>query len=124
MGILQLENMVASKMLIPSLIHFRPLTCAAAASYPARLVPHPPDLLKWVKREGGFVHDAVKITQDTTYGLGLVASGEIPKGSDLIVLPNHVPLKFQSDKEDGAGSVLLHLSNQVPGIFFSLASGL
>ncbi|OMP12703.1 hypothetical protein COLO4_02853 [Corchorus olitorius] len=48
--------MAASKMLIPSLTHFRPLTCAAsaaAASYPARLVPHPPDLVKWVKREGG-----------------------------------------------------------------------
>ncbi|XWS22878.1 hypothetical protein CRYUN_Cryun29cG0073900 [Craigia yunnanensis] len=114
---LPLENMAASKMLIPSLAHFRPLTCAAAASYPALLVCHPPDLLKWVKREGGFVHKAVKIIQDTTYGQGIVASGEIPKGSDLIVLPDHVPLKFQSDKEDGAGSVLLHLSNQVPLVF-------
>ncbi|XWS34440.1 hypothetical protein CRYUN_Cryun21dG0038800 [Craigia yunnanensis] len=118
--------MVASKMLIPSITHFRPLTCAAAASasYPARLVPHPPDLLKWVKREGGFVHDAVKITQDTTYGLGLFASGEIPTSSDLIVLPNHVPLKFQSDKEDGAGSVLLHLSNQVPEELWAMKLGL
>lgn len=117
--------MGASKMLIPSLTRFRPLTCAAtgtAASSPARIVPHPPDLLKWVKREGGFVNDAVNITHDTTnYGLGLFASAEIPKGSDLIVLPDHVPLKFQSDnnKDDEASSILLHLSNQVPGILFS-----
>ncbi|XP_022776463.1 ribulose-1,5 bisphosphate carboxylase/oxygenase large subunit N-methyltransferase, chloroplastic isoform X2 [Durio zibethinus] len=116
--------MAASKMLIPTLTHFRPLTCAATASYPARLVPHPPDLLKWVKREGGFVHEAVKITQDTTHGLGLVASREIPKGSDLIVLPDHVPLKFQSDKGDGAGSVLLHLSNQVPEELWAMKLGL
>lgn len=108
--------MAAAKLLIPTLSHFRPLTCAAAvsASNPARLVPHPPDLLKWIKREGGFVHEAVTITQDTTYGLGLVASGGIPKGSDLIVLPEHVPLKFQSDKDDEADSVSLPLSNRVP----------
>ncbi|OMO60691.1 hypothetical protein CCACVL1_23950 [Corchorus capsularis] len=120
--------MAASKMLIPSLTHFRPLTCAAsaaAASYPARLVPHPPDLVKWVKREGGFVHDAVKIGHDTTFGLGLVASGQIPKGSDLIVLPDHIPLKFQSDNQDGAAdSVLLHLSQQVPEELWAMKLGL
>ncbi|XP_021293279.1 histone-lysine N-methyltransferase setd3 isoform X1 [Herrania umbratica] len=116
--------MAASKMLIPSLTLFRPLTCAAAASYPTRLVPHPPDLVKWVKKEGGFVHEAVKIAQDTTFGLGLVASGEIPKGSDLIVLPDHVPLKFHSDRQDVAGSVLLHLSHQVPEELWAMKLGL
>ncbi|KAA3462717.1 Histone-lysine N-methyltransferase setd3 [Gossypium australe] len=118
--------MAAAKLLIPTLSHFRPLTCAAAvsASNPARLVPHPPDLLKWIKREGGFVHEAVTITQDTTYGLGLVASGGIPKGSDLIVLPEHVPLKFQSDKDDEADSVLLPLSNRVPEELWAMKLGL
>ncbi|MBA0563274.1 hypothetical protein Golob_008262 [Gossypium lobatum] len=118
--------MAASKLLIPTLSHFRPLTCAASvsASNPARLVPHPPDLLKWIKREGGFVHEAVTITQDTTYGLGLVASGGIPKGSDLIVLPEHVPLKFQSDKDDEADSVSLHLSNRVPEELWAMKLGL
>lgn len=62
------------------------------------------------------MHEAVTITQDTTYGLGLVASGGIPKGSDLIVLPEHIPLKFQSEKDDEADSVLLPLSNRVPGM--------
>ncbi|KAG4116207.1 hypothetical protein ERO13_D12G155501v2 [Gossypium hirsutum] len=118
--------MAAAKLLIPTLSHFRPLTCAAAvsASNPARLVPHPPDLLKWIKREGGFVHEAVTITQDTTYGLGLVASGGIPKGSDLIVLPEHVPLKFQSDKDDEADSVSLPLSNRVPEELWAMKLGL
>ncbi|MBA0621022.1 hypothetical protein Godav_006677 [Gossypium davidsonii] len=118
--------MAAAKLLIPTLSHFRPLTCAAAvsASNPARLVPHPPDLLKWIKREGGFVHEAVTITQDTTYGLGLVASGGIPKGSDLIVLPEHVPLKFQSDKDDEADSVSLPLSNRIPEELWAMKLGL
>ncbi|KAB1999594.1 hypothetical protein ES319_D12G173000v1 [Gossypium barbadense] len=118
--------MAAAKLLIPTLSHFRPLTCAAAvsASNPARLVPRPPDLLKWIKREGGFVHEAVTITQDTTYGLGLVASGGIPKGSDLIVLPEHVPLKFQSDKDDEADSVSLPLSNRVPEELWAMKLGL
>ncbi|MBA0834599.1 hypothetical protein Goarm_006937 [Gossypium armourianum] len=118
--------MAAAKLLIPTLSHFRPLTCAAAvsASNPARLVPHPPDLLKWIKREGGFVHEAVTITQDTTYGLGLVASGGIPKGSDLIVLPEHVPLKFQSDKDDEADSVSLPLCNRVPEELWAMKLGL
>ncbi|XVE74645.1 hypothetical protein DITRI_Ditri12bG0033900 [Diplodiscus trichospermus] len=71
--------MAASKMLIPSLTQVRPLTCAATSSFPARLVPKPPDLLKWVKREGGFVHEKVKTAQDTTYGLGLEPLAKSPK---------------------------------------------
>ncbi|THG14858.1 hypothetical protein TEA_010425 [Camellia sinensis var. sinensis] len=105
-----------------SLTHFRPLTCAAiptsSSSLPApRLVPHPPDLINWVRREGGFVHQAVKISQVDLYGLGLVASEEIPKGSDLIALPDHIPLQFGSlelDGGDAAHSVLVNLARQVP----------
>lgn len=73
------------------------------------------------------MNDAVNITHDTTnYGLGLFASAEIPKGSDLIVLPDHVPLKFQSDnnKDDEATSILLHLSNQVPEELWAMKLGL
>lgn len=70
------------------------------------------------------MHEAVTITQDTTYGLGLVASGGIPKGSDLIVLPEHVPLKFQSDKDDEADSVSLPLSNRVPEELWAMKLGL
>ncbi|XP_057478778.1 uncharacterized protein LOC130766095 [Actinidia eriantha] len=107
----------------PSLTHFRPLTCAAAAATssspcPSLRVPHSPDLIKWVRREGGFVHQAVKIAQVDPYGLGLVSSEEIPNVSDLIALPHHVPLKFgylESDSGDGAYSVLVNLARQVPG---------
>ncbi|KAL7000881.1 hypothetical protein U1Q18_002033 [Sarracenia purpurea var. burkii] len=108
-----------SRMVSP--IHFRPLTCAAAAGSspsPSRLAPHPPDLIKWVRREGGFVHQAVKIAQVDPYGLGLVSSGEIPNGSDLISLPDHLPLQFgslESDGGDGPHSVLVDLARQVPG---------
>lgn len=113
--------MAVSKIVLSSLIHIRPITCAA--SYHTRLVPHPPDLVKWVKKEGGFVHQAVKIfpqEDNETYGLGLVASQDIPKGSLLIALPDHIPLKFESDAGDGADSVLVDLASQVPGMCFSV----
>lgn len=104
---------------------FRPLTCAAAGAtstsviFNARLVPQPPDLIKWVKREGGFVHKALKIAQtEQSDGFGLVATEEIPKGSDIIVLPEHIPLKFgdsEADGESGAHSALVNLAQHVPG---------
>ncbi|XP_057962877.1 uncharacterized protein LOC131154245 [Malania oleifera] len=124
----------ASKMLMgttASATYIRPLTCAAAAataSHPARLVPHPHDLIKWVRREGGFVHPAVKMAQaDSCYGLGLVASEDIPKGSELIALPHHLPLRFaalESDGEDGFESVLVNLARQVPAELWAMRLGL
>lgn len=112
--------MAAAKMVMASLTHCRALTGAAttsaSASGPARLVPHPPDLINWVRREGGFVHPAVKIAEDGTTGLGLVASAEIPKGSDLIALPAHVPLRFESDVGGGLDTVLANLALRIPGM--------
>lgn len=112
--------MAAAKMVMASLTHCRALTGAAttsaSASGPARLVPHPPDLINWVRREGGFVHPAVKIAEDSTTGLGLVASAEIPKGSDLIALPDHVPLRFESDVGGGLDTVLANLALRIPGM--------
>ncbi|KAM5566882.1 hypothetical protein ABKV19_015146 [Rosa sericea] len=119
--------MAASKMVMASLTAIRPLSCAASASYPGRLAPHPPDLIKWVRREGGFVHEAVKIAQDTSFGLGLVASEEIPKGSELVVLPEHVPLRsgpLESDGGDGADAVLANLARQVPDELWAMKLGL
>ncbi|KAK9277133.1 hypothetical protein L1049_006672 [Liquidambar formosana] len=119
----------ASKMLMASLTHFRPLTCAATSSscYPARVVPHPPDLIKWVRREGGFVHHAVKIAEADPYGLGLVVSEEIPKGSDLIALPDHLPLRFgslESSGEDALEPVLVSLARQIPEELWAMRLGL
>ncbi|KDP38111.1 hypothetical protein JCGZ_04754 [Jatropha curcas] len=121
--------MAASKMVIASLTHCRPLTCAATAtaSYPARLVPHPPELIKWVRREGGFVHQAVKISQDGTNSFGLIASQAIPKGSELIVLPDHIPLKFgplDFEVADGATSALVNLAQKVPEELWAMKLGL
>ncbi|KAL8142076.1 hypothetical protein V2J09_015108 [Rumex salicifolius] len=107
-----------------SLIHFRRLNCAVASMTSPRLVPQPPDLAKWVKREGGFVHPAVKIAQLSPYGLGLVAADEIPRGSDLIALPPHLPLRFQSDGGDGSSSVLSNLADKVPEELWAMRLGL
>lgn len=117
--------MAASKMAMASLslTHFRPLSSASMASvspsFSSRLVPHPPDLIKWVRTEGGFVHQALKIAQDGDTGLGLLSSDHIPKGSELIVLPHNLPLRFDSPEpgnSDEADSVLINLARQVPGI--------
>lgn len=109
------------KLMASSLIHVRPLASAAASAFlrPSRLVSQPPDLLKWVRREGGFVHQSVKIAfleeeKPNGLGLGLVASDDIPKGSDLIVLPEHIPLRFEA--KDGESSALTHLARHVPGM--------
>ncbi|XP_061351239.1 uncharacterized protein LOC133296297 isoform X1 [Gastrolobium bilobum] len=112
--------MATSKAVMSSLTHLRPLTCAASASA-SRLVPQPPDLIKWVTREGGFVHRAVKIAQHDSngFGLGLVAKEEIPRGSDLIVLPHHLPLHFTSQD-----SLLLELARQIPEELWAMKLGL
>lgn len=106
-----------------SLTHVRPLTCAAAA---VRLVPQPPDLIKWVKTEGGFVHKSIKIAQGDSFGLGLVASEDIPKGSDLIALPQHIPLKFSgsSSEPENSHSALIKLAHHVPEELWAMKLGL
>ncbi|KAL3830736.1 hypothetical protein ACJIZ3_019538 [Penstemon smallii] len=117
-------------LMAASLTHSRPLTCAAASAclYPSRLVPQPPDLIRWVRREGGFVHPSVKIAHleaenSTGLGLGLVASDDIPKGSDLITLPHHIPLKFEP-KYGGDDSVLVNLAQHIPEELWAMKLGL
>lgn len=107
-----------------SLTHVRPLTCAGAGA--GRLVPQPPDLIKWVKTEGGFVHKSIKIAQGDSFGLGLVASEEIPKGSDLIALPQHIPLKFSgsSSEPENSHSALVKLAQHVPEELWAMKLGL
>jgi hypothetical protein len=49
----------------------------------------------------------------------LIASHDIPKGSQLIVLPDNIPLKFgDEDGVDEAHSVLVKLAQKVPGMYF------
>lgn len=108
--------MANSKMAMASLAaHIRPFTCLGA-SQPSRLAPHPPDLVRWIKREGGFVHHAVKLSQETPFGVGLISAEHIPQGTDLIALPPHVPLRFESDDSSSSSSSLLAtLARRVPG---------
>ncbi|KAK1279145.1 hypothetical protein QJS04_geneDACA018804 [Acorus gramineus] len=101
-----------------SLTPRRRLTCSASNVAP-RLVPYPPDLIGWVRREGGFVHRAIKVRDDVTHGLGLVASEGIPTGSELIALPDRLPLRWSPqdlDAGDGPGSVLANLARQIPDL--------
>ncbi|KAL2233278.1 UNVERIFIED_CONTAM: hypothetical protein Sindi_1507800 [Sesamum indicum] len=118
-------------LMATSLTHARPLAYAAASAclYPARLVPQPPDIIKWVRREGGFVHQSIKIAyleeekpNGLGLGLGLVASEEIPKGSDLIILPQHIPLRF--DAKDGEPSALIDLARHIPEELWAMKLGL
>lgn len=86
-------------------------------------MPHPPDLLKWVRKEGGFVHESIKIAQVPSYGLALVASHDIPQGSDLIALPPHLPLKFD-DFDDGSSPICTDLSHHIPEELWAMRLGL
>lgn len=103
----------------PSLTpHFRHLSCTASATS-QRLEPNPPDLITWVKKQGGFVHPSVRIAQNGQFGLGLVASDDIASGSCLIGLPDHVPLRFgvgDGGDGDNGDSVLVNVARKVPGI--------
>ncbi|WOL06603.1 histone-lysine N-methyltransferase setd3 isoform X1 [Canna indica] len=106
-----------------SLVHRRPLTFRAAAS---RLVPQPPDLIHWLRREGGFVHPKLRIADRDPYGLGVVATDEIPSGTELIALPTHVPLRFDRAPEaaDGAHSTLMELAQRIPDELWAMRLGL
>ncbi|CAN7094105.1 unnamed protein product [Brassica rapa subsp. narinosa] len=101
--------------------NIRRLICASQR--PPRLSHHPPDLVRWIEREGGFVHHAVKLSQDTPFGFGLISTEQIPQGTDLITLPPHVPLRFESD--DAPPSPLLAaLARRVPEELWTMKLGL
>ncbi|XP_058078500.1 uncharacterized protein LOC131226792 [Magnolia sinica] len=124
----------SNKMLLSAMDHlihssapnFRPLTCAASSPpYPTRLASHPPDLIRWVRREGGVVHKGLKIADVPSLGLGLVASQEISKGSELIALPNHLPLSFRDSPDaNGSDGALIEIASCVPEELWAMRLGL
>ncbi|KAJ4792922.1 Histone-lysine N-methyltransferase setd3 [Rhynchospora pubera] len=105
-----------------SLTRRRSLTCSAN-----RIVAHPPDLVRWVRREGGSVHPNITISDDSELGLSVFSTGEISAGSELIELPSHLPLRWNppasptSDKDD---SVLAQLAQQIPEELWAMRLGL
>ncbi|CAA6659381.1 unnamed protein product [Spirodela intermedia] len=100
-----------------SLRHRRALA-VSASRYP-RIAPFPQDLVGWVKREGGFVHPKLKIADGGEYGLTLVASEDIPRGSRLVALPERLTLRLRWSQDDDCAdrpdSPLSQLVKRVPG---------
>ncbi|XP_037452574.1 uncharacterized protein LOC119323100 isoform X2 [Triticum dicoccoides] len=95
----------------------RSLSCSAASAATApRIAQQPPDLLRWVQREGGFVHPALRVADHPEYGLGVsatAADGVIPPGAVLIDLPGRIPLRLRHPA-DAADAVLMQLADRVP----------
>ncbi|CAH9104933.1 unnamed protein product [Cuscuta epithymum] len=103
-----------------SLTHARPFISSPTV-YSSRLVPHPPDLVKWIRREGGFVHPSLRIANLEKNGLGLVVSEDIPKGSGLISLPENLPLQFGLVESD---TTIAKLAQQIPEELWAMKLGL
>ncbi|GJN22188.1 hypothetical protein PR202_gb09734 [Eleusine coracana subsp. coracana] len=95
----------------------RKLSCSAATADAPRIAPHPPDLVRWVQREGGFIHPALCVANHQEYGLGVstgAIEGDIPPGELLIALPGRLPLRLRRPTS-AADDVLLQLAKQVRG---------
>ncbi|CAA7395689.1 unnamed protein product [Spirodela intermedia] len=109
-----------------SLRHRRALT-VSASRYP-RIAPFPQDLVGWVKREGGFVHPKLKIADGGEYGLTLVASEDIPRGSRLVALPERLTLRLRWSQDDDCAdrpdSPLSQLVKRVPEELWAMRLGL
>ncbi|CAN6253380.1 unnamed protein product [Urochloa humidicola] len=104
----------------------RSLSCSAAAAVVPRLAPQPPDLVRWVQREGGFVHPSLRVTDHPEHGLGVAAAaadGDIPRGDVLIALPGRLPLRLRRPTGD-ADEVLVQLAQQAPEELWAMKLGL
>ncbi|KAM3225250.1 hypothetical protein ACQJBY_058163 [Aegilops geniculata] len=105
----------------------RSLSCSAASAATApRIAQQPPDLLRWVQREGGFVHPALRVADHPEYGLGVsatAADGVIPPGDVLIDLPGRIPLRLRRPA-DAADALLMQLADRVPEELWAMRLGL
>nr|CAB3450999.1 unnamed protein product [Digitaria exilis] len=105
----------------------RSISCSAAsAASSPRLAPQPPDLVRWVQREGGFVHPALRVTDHPEHGLGVsaaAADGDISPGDVLITLPGRIPLRLRRPT-GAADDVLVQLAQQVPEELWAMKLGL
>ncbi|KAG8059524.1 hypothetical protein GUJ93_ZPchr0002g25497 [Zizania palustris] len=104
----------------------RGLSCSASTAAAPRIAQRPPDLLRWVQREGGFVHPALRVVDHPEHGLGVSAAateGDIPPGDVLIALPGRLPLRLRrpAGAED---AVLMQLADQVPEELWAMRLGL
>ncbi|KAF5184433.1 Histone-lysine n-methyltransferase [Thalictrum thalictroides] len=88
-----------------------------------RIWGHCKDLERSFSRSRGFVHPGIKIAAADQYGLGLIASQHIPKGSHLIALPNHIPLRFPNHNHN-SGFIFNQLAHRVPEELWAMRLGL
>jgi hypothetical protein len=103
-------------MAVPSAQVFR-------ASYSPRL-SHAPDLVQWIRDEGGFIHEGLKLENDGFTGLGLVSSRPISAGIEIISLSRHIPLSLPllDAHPDDTDSLLLYIARGLPSKYpFSIS---
>nr|ADE77120.1 unknown [Picea sitchensis] len=91
-------------------------SCVFRASYSPRLSPNAPDLVQWIRDEGGFVHEGLKLENESFTGLGLVSSTPISAGTEIISLPRHIPLSLPlvGAPSDQTDSLLSYISAYLP----------
>ncbi|KAH9295074.1 hypothetical protein KI387_038662, partial [Taxus chinensis] len=96
------------------------------ALYSTRLSPNAPDLIKWIRDEGGFVHQGLRLDNEGSSGLGLVSSRFITAGTNLISLPRHIPLALPplDSAPDHPDAVLIDLARRLPEELWTLRLGL
>jgi len=97
-------------------------SCVFRASYSPRLSPNAPDLVQWIRDEGGFVHEGLKLENESFTGLGLVSSTPISAGTEIISLPRHIPLSLPlvGAPFDQTDSLLSYISAYLPEELWAL----
>lgn len=96
------------------------------ASYSTRLSPNAPDLVQWIRDEGGFVHQGLKLENEGSSGIRLVTSRPISAGTEIISLPRHIPLALPplDAGADHTDAVLIDLARRLPEELWTLRLGL
>lgn len=106
-------------------------SCIFRASYSTRLSanardlvlsPDAPDLVQWIRDEGGFVHEGLKLESEGSSGLGLVSSKAISAGTKIISLPRHIPLALPPLDAglNQTDAILLRVAEVVPKELWTL----
>eukprot|EP01018_Ginkgo_biloba_P038165 Gb_41393 [translate_table: standard] len=106
--------------------HLPHCLCVFRASHSTRLSPNAPDLMQWIRHEGGFVHQGLRLDDGGPSGLGLVSSQTISAGTEIISLPRHIPLALPplDSAPDHPDAVLIDLARRLPEELWTLRLGL
>ncbi|KAJ3694846.1 hypothetical protein LUZ60_000223 [Juncus effusus] len=98
-------SFAVSKRLLPACpINLLRSTFRLCSTFPSA---NPPDLIEWVRSQGGEVLRNLKIASCPTEGLRIMATGQIPKGAELISLPSRLHLKWNRGPSQGGANAIL-----------------